>query len=59
MLMYRQNELILAGTKAYFVSEEKVFDFKKELVFFKNYTISQKIKALFLNKSVDFLVIFE
>lgn len=57
--MYRQNELILAGTKAYFVSEEKVFDFKKELVFFKNYTISQKIKALFLNKSVDFLVIFE
>ncbi|MGJ0364074.1 AMP-binding protein [Aliarcobacter cryaerophilus] len=57
--MYRQNELILGGTKAYFVSEEKVFDFKKELVFFKNYTISQKIKALFLNKSVDFLVIFE
>ncbi|MCT7485573.1 AMP-binding protein [Aliarcobacter cryaerophilus] len=57
--MYRQNELILGGTKAYFVSEEKVFDFKKELVFFKNHTIFQKIKALFLNKSVDFLVIFE
>ncbi|MGJ0301642.1 AMP-binding protein [Aliarcobacter cryaerophilus] len=57
--MYRQNELILGGTKAYFVSEEKVFDFKKELVFFKNHTIFQKIKALFLNKSVDSLVIFE
>ncbi|MFY9085006.1 hypothetical protein [Aliarcobacter cryaerophilus] len=57
--MFRQNELILDGIKAYFVSEEKVFDFKKELVFFKNHTISQKIKALFLDKCVDFIIILE
>ncbi|MFY4805345.1 AMP-binding protein [Aliarcobacter butzleri] len=57
--MYRQSELISTGVKAYFVSEEKVFDFKKELMFFKDYNISQKIKALFLNKSVEYIIIFE
>jgi cyanophycin synthetase len=54
----RQKELILEGTKAYFISNEKVFDHENSLLVFKNYTLSQKLKALLLNKNVDLIIIF-
>lgn len=54
----RQKELILEGVKAYFISNEKVIDYENSLLIFKNYTFSQKMKALLLNKNVDLIIIF-